>query len=265
MTERYDDLPGLSWSLVKQIEHSPAMFAWTRSHPRPDTDVFRRGRLLHCLVLEPNTEPDRYAVWKGRRQGKAWDAFAEANAGKTIVTESQRDAAGDMARAVLAVWCVGSFDRVEVPLAWEADGMSLRGRADAVGRAIVEIKSTRSTAHDSFTRQSWALGYHCQLAHYRAGVFAMQRRTLPCRIVAVEATPPYDVAVFDVEDELLAEGAEHVARLIERIRVCERSGLWPRRYEMAMPLGKPAWAEARDEADLSGLDIERAEGGDDEL
>lgn len=258
MADYYDDLPGLNWSLLKLIEHSPARFDYARRNQRPDSDVFRRGRLLHALVLEPATVHDRFAVWPRRRQGKEWERFEGLNAGKTIVTEKQYDDANSAAAAVREVWRPEPGALLERPLVWQDDGVAMKARLDCLDSAVTELKTTRSTAHDAFTRQSWGLGYHCQLAHYTAGARLALGIVVPARIVAVELEPPYDVAVFEVEPELLAEGAEHVARLVQRVRECEKAGRWPRRYEMPMPLGKPSWVERAEEDDIGDLDLEAA-------
>lgn len=254
----YDELAGINWSLLRNMRRSPLHYHYAETHQRPDSDTFRRGRLVHTLVLEPSRFEHDYAVFSGRRAGKIWEAFKAENAGRTIVKPAMVEAAQAMAAAVLAVWTPD--EQREVTLTWtdQATGLRCKGRMDAVSPThVTELKTTRSVAADFMSRQMHGLDYNCQLAHYRNGVRALTGRDVACRIVAVEAEPPHDAAVFEVDEEAMIGGEIEVAKFLALVVEHRASGVWPGRYAGPQVLSLPGWATNESDNDLTeiGLDF----------
>ena len=54
----------------------------------------------HTAILEPDRFLRDYVLWESRRQGKKWEAFAEVNGSKTILTDNQYTQAIAMRDAV---------------------------------------------------------------------------------------------------------------------------------------------------------------------
>ena len=77
--------PGLNASIIKHglgEGGSLAAMRWAMDNPKEPTDAMDLGTLLHALVLEPDTFPDRVAIWDGDKRGKAYAEFEAANAGE---------------------------------------------------------------------------------------------------------------------------------------------------------------------------------------
>lgn len=262
----YETLPGINWSTLRHMRRSPLHYQHAVNHARADSDTFRVGRLLHALVLEPASVDGAFVVWEGgRRAGKAWTAFRAENAGRTIVTaDDMRDALA-MAEAVQRVWTPPHHR--EITLQWidERTGLACKGRLDALDSGhVTEIKTTYDAASSVMSRSLARYDYHCQLAHYRTGAIACGLTTpaTRARIVAVESSAPYDVVIYDLDDEALIAGEEEVARLLVRVAECAAAGAWPGRYTEPQPLSLPGWM--RDEADNDISDLGLIPGDDEE-
>jgi hypothetical protein len=284
----YANLPGVNFSTLKYMRRSPLHYRHACENAREDSDTFRLGRLTHTLVLEPERVASEYVVWDmdaaertrasmpankkpptltTARRGKLWDAFEAANAGRTIVTTDQMRDAQAMAAAVLRVWTPPA--NCEVTLQWldYATGLACKGRLDAVdGTWVTEIKTTYDAASSAMSRSMGRYDYHCQLAHYRAGAIAcgLADESVRARIIAVESSAPYDVAIYEVDDEALMAGEEEVARLLARVRECTDAGVWPGRYTEPQVLSLPGWMRDEGEDDIADLGLVSGSTDDDE-
>jgi hypothetical protein len=98
--EEYAALPRTNWSSLKHVGVSPAHYAHEVDVPSPPTASMAAGNAFHTALLEPHLFETRYVVWQGeRRQGKAWEAFVEANPTRTILTRAEVLEARCMAEA----------------------------------------------------------------------------------------------------------------------------------------------------------------------
>lgn len=251
----YDDIPAIRWSVLKHMRDSPAAYRYALDCDRTDTDAFRFGRLFHTLTLEPHRFDAEYAVWsEGRRAGKAWAEFKGEAGDRTIITPEQLATADAMAAVVNDHPALHEYRdgaEYEVPLAWIDDATELRCKAKpdwlhAPSRTLIDLKSTTTTHDRRFGMLAARYGYHCQLAHYSRGMPWVPERVL---LVAVEKTPPHDIAVFDVSEDDLYAGAEEVAELLRRVAYCERADQWPGRYPGVVPLQLPAWVWPEDDSE----------------
>jgi hypothetical protein len=266
----YANVPGINFSTLKHMRRSPLHYKHAVENAREDTDTFRRGRLVHTLVFEPRCLDREYVVWDGgARRGKAWTAFQALYADRTIVTTEQMRDAQAMAEAVLRVWKRKPTEVNECVMQWHdaATGLVCKGRLDALGDGwVTELKTTYDAASSAMSRSMGRYDYHCQLAHYRAGAIAcgLADESVRARIIAVESSAPYDVAIYEVDDEALMAGAEEVARLLARVRECTDAGVWPGRYTEPQVLSLPGWMRDEGEDDIADLGLVSGSTDDDE-
>jgi exodeoxyribonuclease VIII len=247
----YFALPGVNWSLLKHMGDSPLAYRHALENGTPDTDALALGRITHALVFEPETFQHDYAIWTGgRRAGKEWEAFAERHAHQTILRDEDVIEAHDMAEAVKRHPLVrgylagGEFER---GLQWtdERTGLPCKARPDWLlsrRRILLDLKTAASIEGRRFGAAAARYGYHCQLAHYAAGVrAALGWEPAAVKLVVVEKRPPHDVAVFDVGPEDLELGADEVRALLQRLRECKDTDTWPGRYTGEQALALPAY------------------------
>ena len=129
----------------------------------------------------------------------------------------------------------------------EETGRWMRGRLDFLAnqQLIVDYKTSGVPVDaDSWTRQSWAYGYHIQAAHYlRMGV------QLGCLdpdaefvFVAQSKTAPYLVSVFRLDDEALQLGYRLVDRALTTWDHCMTLDEWPGMPQTIQTISAPRWA-----------------------
>jgi len=110
------------------------------------------------------------------------------------------------------------------------------------GAAITDLKTTGDVDGFAFGRLAARMGYGDQLAFYRLGLLATGHDLGPVRIIAVEAEPPHDVAVFTVDDDVLEVGAMKVRKLLHQVKTWRSRRRWPGRYPDEESLEYPEWA-----------------------
>lgn len=266
--EEYVRRPEAHATALWHLLTSPLAY-WSRTQQRPpDTDALRQGRAGHTGILEPDRFLLEYAVWRsekdGRRFGKKWDAFCEANADKCILTEAQYAAALRMRdavnkHAVASRLVIGPGDN-ELTLRWvhQSTGIACKARIDRLAAgaagadaALVDIKTTRDPSPRAFGASAARYGYCFQLAFYGDGVVAaLGRKPPPTKIIAVQNCEPFDVVVYDLGQDELAKGREQVERAMTLLALCTASKLWPGiAPDAEVPLVLPAWASPETDAE----------------
>lgn len=248
----YEDLEGVRWSDLKEMDKSAAHFRYRLGNPRQDTPALAFGRAVHTAVLQPDRFPLEYVVYDGgMRRGRAWDEFEAANEGRTILKASEyqtclavRDAVHacpDAARLLIG--------ESELVRQWidPATGLACKARLDHLSTCIVDLKTTATTDAWRFGSTAARLLYHGQLAYYcmaeYGGIDEITAETAP-RIIAVESDPPHDVAVFRLTDDALLAGAQKARDLLAHVAVCTERDDWPGRFVVEQDLALPSWIQA---------------------
>lgn len=257
--EQYVALPGLNWSSLRHMMRSPAHFAAERvKRPPTDTDDFRLGRAVHAAVLEPETFDSDFITWTGeRRSGNEWKAFSASHVGRTVLTMQQTLTANVLAQSVRSSKAAMRYlasGAAELSMEWNS-GVACKGRIDwlsASSPAIVDVKTTKDASPESFFASAWRLGYHGQFAWYVDGYERVTGQRLPFVVIAVEKTHPYVVQVYRVSEAYLELGRELYASLLDRLRACQRDGVWPGYSDEELDLCPPRWARPSEDEDVEG-------------
>jgi len=209
---------------------------YLKTHPKQSTTTMDFGSAIHCAVLEPDQFPLRYCVWPGgRRFGHIYDAFCEANEGKTSLTEDQYQTcldARDSARShVLASAHLCGPGQNEVSIVWEDrhSGLLCKGRIDRLlPGIIIDLKTTgKEVANERALRYVASdLHYDVRLAAYQDGISTLTGAIPDCKLLFVEQKPPHDVRVMPMEHSLV-QGYDDWQRVLGQIVECTRTGIWP--------------------------------------
>ena len=258
--EYHNESPGISYSRMKHMLVSPAMYQLKLQRPMQETDALRVGRMLHTQVLEPHLVDSEFAIWtEGRRQGNDWALFAMSNAHKTIITETQMACVERMSQALLemtdfplAAWLTGvkgggvrpdiAPALKERSIFWidEDTGLQCRARPDAMtlgANALVgDVKSARSAAVDEFVYDIFKYRYDIQAAHYLAGVKAVYGIDARFVFFAVEKEEPNVARTFLMTPDALAHGERHRRYCLRMIRRCMDAGSWQKQPPGAKPV-----------------------------
>jgi hypothetical protein len=252
----YEAIDAVHFSTLKEFARSPAHYKAALQSPKEATDAMEIGTAYHLLALEPERVSERIAVWRGEtRKGPEWNDFCDerlgrtfklvadavrgfAAAGKVLLSAEDFETAKAMAASVRASPQAKPYlatGMAEVTLQWEEQGIKCKGRADFVGSALVDLKSTRSAAMEPFGKQMWDARVHAQLAFYRSGL----GKPLPCVLIATENVFPYVTQVYRLTEAQLEQGRGEYSAWLATLKQCEATkhypGYWPTETELVFP------------------------------
>lgn len=263
----YAARPGVRWSHLSRIRDGSEahLRAYLEADADKDTDSTRRGRLLHTLLLEPKTYAGSYVVFEGRRQGKAWDAFAEEHDGKTILKPEDVEKGEGMVASLRGSEITGPYleaaGLAEGSIFWKdpTTGLDCKARPDWLtlygprgGVALVDIKTARTLDERSFGLSANRYGYHAQLAHYRQGLRTLGVVVERVVILGVESAPPFDVGAFVLDDAALDLGDAILTETMGRYARALQTNQWPGRFGAEVGLKLPDYV-------FGSIEIEDAE------
>ncbi len=268
----YDALHALNVSRLKEIKRSPQHYKYRLTHPHT-TDAMTLGTATHVATLEPERFAEDFAIWTRKtdsgknapRNGKAWDEFQAANAGRCILTADEAAEAQAIATAVrsneLAMIYLQTGDP-EVTIEATMHGRPCRGRVDWLTTVnghphIVGLKTARDCRHFAFGAQAAKLGYHIQWAWYLDLIMAVRDTDTSVVEIVVESAPPYAVAVYRIPSDIIEQGRDEYMQLLETLNDCERRDIWPGPVPSEEWLTLPSWAYPQAD-DLNDLELEIA-------
>lgn len=249
----YFKLDAVSKSDLDLIAKSP--LHWKQS-VRDETAAMRIGSAVHCAVLEPERFAKVYVTApeceKRTKAGK--EAFAEfeaANAGKIILSIDEsslcRSVTNSINRHTRAFHLLDGAAQAEVSALWSDQEFNVRCRAriDAISKDgwLVDLKTTGDASPRAFAKSCANFRYHVQAAWYLDGYHAATR-DLPAGFVfiAVEKTPPYAVAIYELDAKAVEYGRMLARRDLARYVTAKELDLWAGYSEEITPLSLPSWA-----------------------
>ena len=258
----YRNAEGVNKSWLELMETSPLHFK--ENAPRPFSQAFDIGRLIHLCVLERDLFVSSTVVWEGgktkptkkdpegrptmNKNSQAYKDFAaDAEANGKIVVDSDdiwicnriRDAVYNhpVARNLLDV------GKRETSIYWTHPlGVKMKSRIDHMGPTTVDLKSARDLTPRKFNRSILDYGYHTQGAMYSDAVEAETGEKRPYSIIAAEKVPPFDVVVYELDDMILDLGRQTYTRWLERYVECMMHDTWPGIGADPIKAELPAWA-----------------------
>lgn len=271
-SDEYRALPGTSITRLKELRRSPKHYRYALAHPR-ETTALKLGTASHVAVLEPERFDRQFAIWSRRstktkklcpRNGKFYNGFLAAHPGRDVLTVDEAEEAMTIQAAVRAEPAAMRYLEMgdpEVTLQWTIRGRQCKGRADWLTRIdgttyLVGLKTARDPRHFIFGNQAARLGYHLQWAYYFDGYQFITDDVPGMKEIVVESSPPYDVVVYDVPDDIIQQGRDEYMVLLDQLAECEAANTWlgvANGLEQTLTL--PTWVyQAHD--DISELGLE---------
>jgi|TARA_Y100000052_G_C2945055_1_gene83243 exodeoxyribonuclease VIII len=160
------NLLALSSSSIKLLHESPKKYFYNTKYGSAESQALRDGRLLHCLILEPQKFDSLHFVECSSKNTKI---FKEAkNEYKEVYTSKEKEDAQRLADALLrnekAIRLINNSE-FEVPMIKNILGYPFRGKADVLGNnKIVDIKTCSSLK--GWKHQAYNYGYDIQAYLY---------------------------------------------------------------------------------------------------
>lgn len=268
----YTERPATNISLLLEALVSWKQFLWRRDNPRPDNRNYRLGRLTHSAVLEPMRLLREYVVSPYEnfttKAAREWRDSVDGT-GKTWITQKDMDLAEAMQRAVWAHPLARKHvleGEPEFTIGWNCSrtGLPKKGRIDLLNGCIVDLKTTAHVHPSAFGKDAMKFNYHARMAWYQEGIQAVTGELLPVVLVAVQKTPPHEVAVYRMDEGVLELGRRVYEPLMDELSQCVQTGEWPGVCESEeLPLHVPVWAVEPEDGDLLGLDLDMKGDSDD--
>jgi len=212
------------------------------------------GALVHSLILEPTTFAQRYEVIPpdmNKRTGE-WLAFQAEHSTKQLIDVSDYERAMSIKTAIFAHPDAARLLTLEHGTAekpmWARDpitGVLVKIKPDFHNEklgALIDVKTTTDASYDKFSRDVFKLRYHVQDAFY-SDVAAWSG--VPVRafaFIAVEKEPPYEVAVYVLDDDSRELGRAAYRENLAAYAQCLKSGVWHGYDREIKPMRLPAWA-----------------------
>lgn len=260
------------FSELKAMAKSPAHFVEACRAAKTPTRAMTVGAVGDCIVFGNRG----YAIYPGKvRNGKEWEAWRAAHPGVIHCIQSEVDDARGAADAVLgdpvssAVLSVHDAE-YQVCARWEAYGLDCaagipgeRGGFDMVGTVsplmaemvpgvvpgntfVADLKITSSTEPYDFSVHAWKSMWHAQLSWYVDGIEAGGGRADHQLLIGVEPNPPHNVTVLLVPPDLIEDGRRSIALWAEKLRACDRTGLFPGYTQRGEVMVRPNWLTSED-------------------
>jgi hypothetical protein len=248
--------PGLSKSGMDHLAKSPEHYRSYLVEPREETEAMRVGSALHKLALEPDTFGAEFAaapaVDRRTKEGKAeYAAFEAASAGKTVLSAKEYALAQNMANSIRR----RAFPSAAIKAAGEAEasffwkdtslGTLCKCRPDYLRNDgyIIDVKTTEDARPAHFERSAEKYRYYVQAAFYAQGVEAVTGEKIrDFLFIVAEKSPPFAVACYYADDEMIRAGNEEVRRCLALYEECAGTGVWPGLDGEPIRLSRPRWA-----------------------
>lgn len=257
--EEYFARPELSASGMKDLLRSPKYFQMQRSMNGAKKE-FDEGKAIHSLVLgvgAPIKEiPDRLLSGEFRSissaAAKEFKASAEAE-GFTVMKPKQFASITRAAESVLGnpkarrLLEAAPYREVSLFATDPESGVGLRGRVDALGDLLVDLKTAAADVQDrALARAVLDHGYYLSAAVYRNLLaLILGDDPGPMHLIFVERSAPFEVAVRVLDDpDWFAYGLKRMREAIDLFASCKEFGVWPGADDEegdVRPLDFPAW------------------------
>lgn len=222
---------------------------------RNETEALRFGTLLHRALLEPDTMDSVVAKPEGMnfatRAGKDWRAEQD---GKCIISFEEHVTMREMVKSLwshpIAKRILSNAD-TERSLFVEDNGLMLKSRVDILpkaGNALYDVKTILDASEREFSKAIADHDWHRQGAFYLRVAEKLGLKFDAFVFIAVEKSPPYAVAIWQLDDFALDYGRKTIARDLQLVRNCEDSGEWPAYPAKIQAIMLPPWMQREAEA-----------------
>jgi hypothetical protein len=251
-------------SMLKHFARSAAHARYEMTH-QAETTAKLIGHAVHAAILEPENFDATFAVApaldKRTIKGKAqWAEFEAANKDRIILRDDEMTLATALGRSVqehpLAARLVGSPGVREASLLWHDPdiGLPCKARLDLLCMfdgysTIVDVKTTRDASPRGFALEVARYSYHLQAAWYLRGADILSPVPRRFVFVAVEKSPPYCVALYELDTVALDAGLTTVLDCLNKYANARTSRVWPGYSSGIQTLFLPQWAMPKENYD----------------
>ena len=258
MVTDYHSIPALSNSSLSVLKRSPAEF-YARFVADPptmaseETDAMRLGSAVHMLALEPERFDSEYRIdigpinpSTGKTYGRDTKKFADwlkeqpTTDNRKIIVENEFAESIEIAKAfqshpyLLSVMASGAEKIYErgYEMQYLVEGQEpirIKCKPDCVIPSeglIIDLKTTSDPHPDAWKWSAEEYGYHRQAAIYLQAMGAYYGKTFRFLFGVVRSRAPYEVGVYELDDDSISRGWAQVESLIAEYAQRKREDNW---------------------------------------
>lgn len=254
----HKDLDYIGKSGLDMVHRSPKHF-WER-YLNPDAPEEKQspallfGSLAHCVILEPSKISRRYEIipTDTSKRGGEWEKFKSAHQHKQLIDAADYERAQAMNAAIrnhpeAARLLTLEHGIAEKPM-WARDpvtGVLVKTKPDFYNTklgALIDVKTTGDASYERFSRDVHNLRYHVQDAFYTDVAEWSGVLVHAFVFIAVEKEPPYEVAVWVLDDDSRELGRAAYREDLNTYAACLKSGVWHGYDRKIKSMRLPPWA-----------------------
>lgn len=218
----YRQYPALNASYLKQVySHSK----WHADIPMTETPAMALGTAIHARVLEPDVFTTDYALFDGDRRTKTGKAeYAELlEQGMKILNwvdwNKCEVIAGQVKQHPDVFTLLVDAHLVEASMTFESPyfrDLECKAQIDLFTNdgILVDVKTTNDMAWLQHT--FFKFHYDLQLKYYKDALQANGFKVNEVKVWFIETSPPHQMALLDVENDVLDIGKEKVIAAIRK-------------------------------------------------
>jgi hypothetical protein len=210
------------------------------ANEQEQTAAMQRGTAVHAILFGTR----KVCGYPGsQRRGKEYEAFAADHADSEILTMAEYEKARRMADAVRKCSVAepllhGAFEET---LLFRWNGLDCRATPDVRGiDFLTELKTSATADPVQFPWRALRMHYHAQM---RMQAIACEVtgtcKPLDHYIVCVEASEPFPVQVFRIDEKALLAGEKLLTLWAERLKNAVASDSYPAYSSCIMPIDLP--------------------------
>lgn len=233
-----------SSSDLKSVIACPALFRWNQDQKKSgnhddaeEKEHYTIGSALHEAVLEPHLFKQHYMVIPkvDRRTSDGKKAYAEFQweakmGGKMLLNEEQMVLITNMAESArknpsFITLMQDSYRELSIYAEDESTGLKVRIRPDVFPQkksTIVDLKTCVSASPKKFKNDAYNHKYGQSAAFYM-DVSGRENYIF----AAFEKSPPYSLALYQLNDEMVDYGRADYRMALDAIKWCEDNNHWP--------------------------------------
>jgi len=231
----YFAYPALSQSKLKELqkllnndnfENGFALFNWFLKHPK-ESKVLDFGKLLHCIVLEPQNLNEYYRFYKGNANLKANASrikqfedlgYICANINEFIKARNVLDSLKANASIKDIINHNNDFIEFETPIFFEYNGFEFKSKIDIndhVNEIAYDLKTCKDATNKGIYYAVKDFGYHIQKFIYQKAVKSRVGRNYDFKFIFVEKEPPYASRIVNLSEFWNNQAEIEVNELLE--------------------------------------------------
>lgn len=237
----------ISASDIKTFLKSPKNYyfeKYLKKHKRQDDSKshLSLGSAIHEMILEPHQFRLNFIIApkfnKRTKAGKEeYNAFMLENANKIIISDKdmaivQAIAEESIKNQTLVDIVQDSYRELSCYTVDEKTGLKIKVRPDVLSKkrsAILDVKSCIDASYKKFRSSVFKFGYYISAPFYMD--FLNRENYI---FAAVEKNPPYQIALYSLDDEIIEKGRKEIRIALDLLKWCYDNNYWPDYIEFSI-------------------------------